>query len=42
MAFAKQLRLLAKKGDLALAISTSGKVAGASRARSRRRGRWAP
>ena len=32
MAFAKQLRLLAKKGDLALAISTSGKSAGVGRA----------
>lgn len=32
MAFAAQLRLLAKKGDLALAISTSGKSAGVARA----------
>jgi D-sedoheptulose 7-phosphate isomerase len=32
MAFARQLRLLAKKGDLALAISTSGKSAGVARA----------
>jgi D-sedoheptulose 7-phosphate isomerase len=32
MAFAKQLRLLAKQGDLALAISTSGKSAGVARA----------
>ena len=32
MAFAKQLRLLAKPGDLALAISTSGKSAGVARA----------
>jgi D-sedoheptulose 7-phosphate isomerase len=32
LAFAKQLRLLAKKGDIALAISTSGKSAGVARA----------
>lgn len=32
MAFASQLRLLARKGDLALAISTSGKSAGVARA----------
>jgi D-sedoheptulose 7-phosphate isomerase len=32
MAFANQLRLLAKKGDIALAISTSGKSAGVARA----------
>jgi D-sedoheptulose 7-phosphate isomerase len=32
MAFAKQLRMLAKKGDIALAISTSGKSAGVARA----------
>jgi D-sedoheptulose 7-phosphate isomerase len=32
MAFAKQLKLLARKGDIALGISTSGKSAGVSRA----------
>jgi D-sedoheptulose 7-phosphate isomerase len=32
LAFAQQLRLLAKKGDIALAISTSGKSAGVARA----------
>jgi len=32
LAFAKQLRLLARKGDIALAISTSGKSAGVARA----------
>ena len=32
MAFARQLRLLGKKGDLALAISTSGKSAAVARA----------
>jgi len=32
LAFAQQLRLLAKKGDMALAISTSGKSAGVARA----------
>ena len=32
LAFAKQLKLLAKRGDLALGISTSGKSAGVTRA----------
>lgn len=32
LAFAQQLRLLAKKGDIALALSTSGKSAGVARA----------
>lgn len=32
LAFAKQLRLLARRGDMALGISTSGKSAGVSRA----------
>jgi D-sedoheptulose 7-phosphate isomerase len=32
LAFATQLRLLARKGDIALAISTSGKSAGVARA----------
>jgi D-sedoheptulose 7-phosphate isomerase len=32
LAFAKQLKLLARKGDIALGISTSGKSAGVSRA----------
>jgi D-sedoheptulose 7-phosphate isomerase len=32
LAFAQQLRLLAKKGDIALALSTSGRSAGVARA----------